>query len=72
MDLEARKYNFIQELFKIKKESVMDILERVLKSEKEESQDVLNAHKNELENRLKDFKNNPNDLLDWKDVENQW
>ena len=40
MDLEARKYNFIQELFGIDKESIMTALERVLKQEIEEQQEV--------------------------------
>ena len=40
MDLEARKYNFIQELFNIDKEKIMTTLERVLKREKEEHQEI--------------------------------
>ena len=37
MDLESRKYNIIQELFKVKEESVIYTLEQVLKKEKIES-----------------------------------
>ena len=72
MDLEARKYNFIQELFSISKESSMSVLERVLKREKEEYQEISTAHKKELDNRLESYKNNPNDVLDWKDVKENW
>jgi putative addiction module component (TIGR02574 family) len=72
MDLEARKYNFIQELFTIERESVIDTLERVLKREKEEYQEVSTENKKELDNRLESYKNNPNDVLDWKDVKENW
>lgn len=72
MDLEARKYNFIQELFGIEKEKIMTTLERVLKEEKEEHQVVSKANKKELDNRLESYKNNPNDTLDWEDVKNNW
>lgn len=72
MDLEARKYHFIQELFTIERESVIDTLERVLKREKEEYQEISTEHKKELDNRLESYKNNPNDVLDWKDVKENW
>lgn len=72
MDLETRKYNFIQELFSIEKEKTMTALERVLKQEKEENQEVSVAHKKELDNRLKSYKNNPNNVLDWEDVKHDW
>lgn len=72
MDLEARKYHFIQELFNIKKESIIDALERVLKQEKEEHQEISTAHKKELDNRLESYRENPDDVLDWKDVKNDW
>lgn len=72
MDLEARKYHFIQELFTIERESVIESLERVLKREKEEHQEISTAHQKELDNRLESYKNNPNDVLDWKDVKENW
>ena len=72
MDLEARKYHLIQELFSIDKESVIDTLERVLKSEKEECQEISTEHKKELNNRLESYKENPNDVLDWDDVKDNW
>lgn len=72
MDLEARKYNFIQELFTVERESVVDTLERVLKREKEEYQEISTENKKELDNRLENYKNNPNDVLDWKDVKENW
>ncbi|WP_339886302.1 hypothetical protein [Polaribacter vadi] len=40
MDLESRKYNIIQELFKVKEESVIYTLEQVLKKEKIDSIDI--------------------------------
>ena len=71
MNLEARKYHLIQELFNIDKESVIDTLERVLKSEKEEFQEISTEHKKELDNRLESYKKNPNDVLDWDDVKDK-
>lgn len=72
MDLEARKYHFTQELFSIDRECIIDTLERVLKREKEEHQEISMEHKKELDNRLESYTNNPNDVLDWKDVKNDW
>ena len=72
MNLEARKYHLIQELFSIDKESVIDTLERVLKIEKEEYQEISTEHKKELNNRLESCKENPNDVLDWDDVKENW
>jgi hypothetical protein len=72
MDLEVRKYNFIQELFSIDKEKIMTTLERVLKQEKEEHQEIAAIHKKELDSRLESYKKNPDDVLDWKDVKQDW
>jgi len=72
MDLEVRKYHFMQELFSVERESVMDILERVLKREKEEHQKISKINKKELDSRLESYKNNPDDVLDWEDVRNDW
>ncbi len=72
MDLEMRKYNFIQELFAVDKENIMDDLERVLKRQKEEYQEIDIVTKKELDNRLENYKNNPDDVLDWEDVKSDW
>jgi t-SNARE complex subunit (syntaxin) len=72
MDLEARKYHFIKELFNVNSESIIDTLERVLKHEKEALQEISAEHKKELDNRLESYKSNPNTVLDWKDVKNDW
>lgn len=72
MGLDARKYHLIQELFDIKKESIIDALERVLKREKEAHQEMSKAHKKELDNRIENYKNNPSDLVDWEDVKRDW
>ena len=72
MDLEVRKYNFIQELISIDKDKIMTTLERVLKQEKEEHQEVSAIHKKEFDGRLERYKKNPNDVLDWKDVKQDW
>lgn len=72
MDLSVRKYNFIQELINVNEENIMNALERVLKREKEEHQEISIAHKKELDNRLESYKNNPSDVLDWEEVKNDW
>ena len=72
MDLEARKYHFIQEFNKVDNESIIDTLERVLKREKEDSEEISTEHKKELDIRLESYKNNPKDVLDWKDVKRDW
>ena len=71
MDLEVRKYNLIKELFSVKKESVIDALERVLKQEKEQYK-ISTAQKKELDCRLESYKNNPDDVLDWETIKNDW
>jgi len=72
MDLQTRKYNFIQELFNVNRESIMDTLERVLKQEKSEYQEISTAHKKELDSRLESYKENPQDILDWENVKQNW
>lgn len=72
MDLEVRKYNFIQELFSIEKEKIMTSLELVLKQEKEEHEEISVKNKKELDNRLESYKKNPDDVLDWDNLKNDW
>ena len=72
MDLQLRKYNFIQELIHVEKESVIEALEHVLKREKERHEEIPTAHKKELNHRLESYKNNPDNLLDWETVKNDW
>ena len=52
MNLESRKYNIIQELFKVKEESVIYTLEQVLKKEKIESIDIPENLKKILDKNL--------------------
>lgn len=72
MDLSTRKYNFIQELVTIEKESVMEALERVLKLEKEAQQKISPAQRKEMDKRLKSYSENPENLLDWQEVKKDW
>ena len=72
MDLQARKYNFMEQIFTIEKESVLEALERTLKQEREEVQEISTANKKILDERLESYKNNPDDLLDWENVKNAW
>jgi putative addiction module component (TIGR02574 family) len=72
MDLKTRKYNFIQELLNIERSSILDVLERVLKSENQKENPISEELKRELENRIENYKKNPNDVLDWEDVKSDW
>ena len=72
MDLSARKYHFIEELMTVEKESVMEALERVLKLEKESQEQISTDHKKELDQRMKSYLENPDDLLDWKNEKHNW
>lgn len=72
MDLATRKYRFIQELINVDKESVLEILEKVLKQNKEENQELSDEIKQELDSRLASYHNNPDDVLDWEEVKNDW
>lgn len=72
MDLTARKYSLIQELIDVDKESILDALEKVSKQKKEETQEISDEIKQELDARLTSYQKNPNDLLDWETVKNNW
>lgn len=72
MDLSTRKYNFIQELIHIEKESIIIALENVLKQEKEENQYISLSNKKELDSRLESYTKNPNDVLDWESIKDSW
>ncbi|MDX1753702.1 MAG: addiction module protein [Salinimicrobium sediminis] len=71
-DLSARKYQFIEELMSIEDANIMEALERVLKQEKEKQPSISSAQKKELDQRLKKYSKNPDDLLDWPEVKKSW
>lgn len=72
MDLATRKYNFIQELVNLDKESIMDTLESVLKRAKEEYQDISSDQKKELDARFESYQNNPENVVDWNEIKENW
>lgn len=72
MDLETRKYHFIKELLSIDRESVLDALEQVLKTEKEEQQEISKFQKQQLDERLESYKKNPEKVLDWETFKKEW
>ena len=72
MDLETRKYHFIKELSSIDRESVLDALEQVLKTEKEEQQELSKFQKQQLDERLEHYKKNPEKVLDLKTFKKEW
>ncbi len=71
MDLEARKYQLIQELFTVD-ERVLAVLERVIQLEKEGRLSLSEVNQQTLEARLKKYQEAPNETLNWEDVKNDW
>lgn len=55
MDLEARKYNFIQELLKVEKPSIMDKLEKLLKKEQAEEYIDIEEYNHSIDQSLADI-----------------
>lgn len=66
MDLVTRKYNLIQELTKVKDERVIEDIEKIL------SPDITTSQKEELDNRIKSFEKNPENLSDWDSFKETW
>ena len=71
MDLSARKYSFIEEIFKVEEETFTK-LEKFLKKEQLDKMEVSLDDKEELNKRLESYRTNPQDLLDWEDLKGQW
>ncbi len=65
MDINLRKYNFIQKLITIKNEKAMDILEQTLDKVMESDCQISEEDIHLLNERLEIYINNPNDPLDW-------
>ena len=72
MDINIRKYKFIQDLFSVNHVNIIETLEKVLKKEKEKYQDISEANKNELDYRLEAYQKNPDDVLDWHEIKDKW
>ena len=71
MDLSARKYSFIEEIFNVENDT-FEKLEKILKKDKIEKIGVPPEHKAELDKRLEAYRKNPQDLLDWDEIKNDW
>jgi hypothetical protein len=71
MDLAARKYSFIEEIFSVENDT-FEKLEMILKNDKIEKIGVPSEHKDELDKRLESYKKNPQELLDWDKIKNEW
>ena len=71
MDLSARKYSFIEEIFNIENDT-FEKLEKILKKAKVEKTEIPLDHKEELDKRLEAYRKTPEDLLDWDEVKNEW
>ena len=71
MDLAERKYRLIKELVEVEDEAIIGNLERVLKKE-EIHEKVSSFDEEELNKRLEIYKKDPQNLLDWEEVKNDW
>jgi Putative addiction module component len=71
MDLATRKYSFIEEIFSVENDT-FEKLEKILKKDKLEKIGVPSEHKVELDKRLEAYRKNPQDLLDWEEIKNDW
>ena len=71
MDLAARKYRLIKELVKIEDERLMENLEKILNLE-HEGPELSHAQKIELDRRLKQYEEKPEDLLNWSAIKSSW
>jgi len=57
MDLQARKYQFIQELIKVEKASIMDKLESILKRELPAQRETLDEYNKEIDEAIQQIEN---------------
>lgn len=57
MDLQARKYQFIQELIKVKKASIMDKLESILKKELPAQRETIDEYNKEIDEAIEQIEN---------------
>ena len=71
MDLSARKYSFIEEIFNVE-EDTFERLEKILKKAKVDKLEISSEHKEELNKRLETYRKNPQNLLDWDELKNEW
>ena len=72
MNIETRKYNLIQSLFNVHSEEIVSALELVLEKHKEEGNKISISHKKLLDDRVQTYKDNPENILDWNEVKNDW
>ena len=72
MFLETRKYNSIQRLFNVHSEEIVSALELVLEKHKEEGNTISLSHKKLLHEGVQTYIDNPENILDWNDVKNDW
>lgn len=64
------KYTTIEDL-EIEKDALV-ALEKILQKYKLNKLGVPSWHRDELDNRLESYRDNPNDLLDWDDIKKDW
>lgn len=68
--ISSGKYTTIEDLEK--EIDTLGELEKVLQKYKLNKIGVPSEHKEELDNRLESYKENPQDLLDWDEIKTEW
>jgi hypothetical protein len=68
--ISSGKYTTIEDLEK--EIDTLGELEKVLQKYKLNKIGVPSEHKEELDNRLESYKENPQDLLDWGEIKKEW
>lgn len=68
--ISSGKYATIEDL-EIENDALVE-LEKILQKYKLNKIGVPSEHKEELDNRLESYKENPQDLLDWDDIKKDW
>ena len=70
MDLQTRKYKIVKEVFDIGEEAVIEALENFLQLE--DKTEISSDLKAILDERLEEYRKNPEDVVDWETFKKEW
>ena len=72
MDIKKRKYNLIQKLMNVEDKDILKTLEEILYQEENAQEELSDNIQKELDGRLKAYKKNPEQAIDWEEVKKTW
>ena len=72
LDLRQNVLDYINNKADIRFLRLVNALAKSYQEEESECQEISAENKKELNNRLDSYKNNPNDLLEWDNVKQDW